>query len=171
VRHYHQKRRHQKRALAWVFRRLCGGLALAATAASMAGCAVSVPIGSFSNASAATDEDATGSIPSAPLVRLLGPEDWRRAKAALATALDPQGDGSPVSWDNPQSGVKGSFAPTGKAYPVDAKVCRSFRSEVERKAGVTAMQGLACADKTGEWAIAEVAPAPENGAKTTQAAR
>ena len=94
-----------------------------------------------------------------------------KGQSGLATALDPQGDGSPVSWDNPQSGVKGSFAPTGKAYPVDAKVCRSFRTEVERKAGVTAMQGLACADKTGEWAIAEVAPAPENGAKTTQAAR
>jgi surface antigen len=145
-------------------------LALAAMAASMAGCAVSVPIGSFSNANAAADDDATGSIPAAPLERLLGPEDWRRARAALSTALDPQGNGSLVSWDNPQSGVKGSFAPIGKAYPSDAKVCRGFRTDVERKAGAKTMQGVACADKTGEWSIAEIAsPAPDDDAKSPQA--
>ncbi len=125
-----------------------------------------MPIASLSNANAAADEDATGAIPAAPLERLLEPEDWRRAKAALSTALDPQGDGAPVSWDNPQSGVKGSFAPTGKAYPSDAKICRRFSTEVERKAGARTMQGVACADKTGEWTIGEIAaPAPDKNAK------
>ena len=174
MRHYHQKRRHQKRSLCGVLQALIGSLALAAMAASMAGCAVSVPIGSFmnANANAVADEDATGSIPSAPLERLLGPEDWRRAKAALSTALDPQGDGSPVSWDNPQSGVKGSFSPTSKAYPSDAKVCRRFSADVERKAGGKTMQGVACADKSGEWSIAEMAsPVADKSAKSPPAPR
>ncbi|MGA2637935.1 RT0821/Lpp0805 family surface protein [Methylocella sp.] len=149
---------------------LAACLALAAMAAAMGGCALSVPIGSFANANAAADDDATASIPAAPLERLLQPEDWRRAKAALSTALDPQGDGASVSWDNPQSGVKGSFAPTGKAYPSDAKVCRGFKTEVERKSGAKTMQGVACTDKTGEWTIAEIAPpAPDTGAKSPQA--
>ena len=100
------------------------------------------------------------------------PEDWRRAKAALSTALDPQGDGSPVSWDNPQSGVKGSFSPTSKAYPADAKVCRRFSADVERKAGAKTMQGVACADKSGEWSIAELAsPVADKSAKSPSAPR
>jgi surface antigen len=181
VRLYHQKRPHQKRPLSGVSHgpafgllrhahELAACLALAAMAACMAGCALSVPIASLSNANAAADDDATASIPGAPLERLLQPEDWRRAKAALSTALDPQGDGAPVSWDNPQSGVKGSFAPIGKAYPSDAKVCRGFKTEVERKSGAKTMQGVACADKTGEWTIAEIAPpASDTGAKSPQA--
>jgi surface antigen len=170
VRHYHQKRRHQKCSVSGVLQGLGAGLALAAMAASMAGCAISVPIGSFANANAAADDDATASIPAAPLERLLGPEDWRRARAALSTALDPQGDGSAVSWDNPQSGVKGSFTPIGKAYPSDAKVCRKFSTDVERKAGAKTMQGVACADKAGEWTIAEIAAsAPDNSAKSPPA--
>ncbi len=138
-------------------------LALVAISVAVGGCALSVPIASPSNANAATEDDATGAIPAAPLQRLLGPEDWRRAKAALATALDPQGDGSPVNWDNPQSGVKGSFAAMGKAYPSDARICRRFKTEIDRKTGGVTMQGLACADKNGEWTIAEIA-APQKDA-------
>src|SRR5438067_2431449 len=42
----------------------------------------------------------------------LGDEDWRRARAALGVALDPQGNGKPVKWDNPESGLRGSVNPT-----------------------------------------------------------
>ena len=43
-------------------------------------------------------------------------EDWRRAKAALGLALDPQGPGTLVSWDNPETSMKGQFTPTGAPY-------------------------------------------------------
>jgi surface antigen len=56
-------------------------------------------------------EDATGALPKSSLAGILDAEDWRRAKAALSTALDPQGNGSLVGWDNPDSGNKGSFTP------------------------------------------------------------
>ena len=99
--------------------------------------------------------DVTGSI---PRVHLLDAEDWRRAQAALATALDPQGNGSAVNWDNPDSGAKGSFVPVGKAYPLDGQVCRAFLAEIERKGQDRSLRGTACADRSGEWAVTEVNP-------------
>ena len=46
-----------------------------------------------------------------PLSPELGEEDWRRAKAALAVALDPQGAGARVSWDNPDTDAEGRLHP------------------------------------------------------------
>jgi surface antigen len=103
-------------------------------------------------------EDAAGSVTKLSLASLLDAEDWRRAKAALSTALDPQGNGSPVRWDNPDSGNKGSFVPVGKAYPSDTKICRPFRATVERKADEQSLQGTACTNPQGEWTIAEEKP-------------
>lgn len=116
---------------------------------------MSMPIAPLTSSS----DDATDSIPSSSLERLLDAEDWRRAKAALSTALDPQGNGAPVVWDNPQSGDKGSFAPTGKAYPSDGKICRAFSSQINRKSDEQSMQGTACSGKAGEWTILEITPA------------
>jgi len=103
-------------------------------------------------------EDTTGSLPKPPIANLLEPEDWRRAKAALSTALDPQGNGTLVGWDNPDSGNKGSFIPVGKAYPLDTGICRVFLAEFDRKGAEQSLQGTACADKKGEWTIAEAKP-------------
>jgi hypothetical protein len=36
------------------------------------------------------EDDATGALPKSSLAGLLDAEDWRRAKATLSTALDPQ---------------------------------------------------------------------------------
>lgn len=181
VRQYHQKRPLQKRpplrgspACAFAFwaaphfLRLHAAFALALAASLTSGCAVSIPI-ALSNASKA-DADATGSVPASALERLLDPEDWRRARAALSTALDPQGNGSLVSWDNPQSGAKGSFVPVGKAYPSDAKICRGFKTVVDWKITRT-MQGIACASKDGDWTIAEMAPATPGAGEKSASAR
>ena len=103
-------------------------------------------------------EDAAGAFQKPALASLLDAEDWRRAKAALSTALDPQGNGSLVGWDNPDSGNRGSFTPVGKPYPLEAGICRVFLAEVDRKGDEQAMQGTACSDKQGEWTIAEAKP-------------
>lgn len=115
---------------------------------------MSMPIASL----ASSKEDAIGAVPLSRLAQPLDGEDLRRAKAALATALDPQGNGSLVGWDNPESGAKGSFTPIGKAYPADAKICRVFLSQIDRKGNEQSMRGTACADKGGEWTIAEINP-------------
>ena len=62
-------------------------------------------------------------------------EDWRRAKSALDTALDPQGNGASVAWDNPTSGAKGSFLPLAQPYPKDDGICRPFAAHLALKGG------------------------------------
>lgn len=102
----------------------------------------------------------TGSVPAkvAPLSPALDQEDWRRANAALGTALDPQGDGASVNWDNPQTGAKGSFTPVGQAYPTEGKICRAFLAEVGTKDSHEYLQGAACREKTAEWSLTDVKP-------------
>jgi surface antigen len=102
-------------------------------------------------------EDVTGSIARfvSPLSEKLDPEDWRRALAALGTALDPQGNGEAVAWDNPQSGLKGAITPVGQAYPQEGRLCRAFLAEIGADETV---QGTGCRDKRGEWAVVEAKP-------------
>jgi hypothetical protein len=69
--------------------------------AIVAGCSMAFPISPL--ILPVSKEDAAGTAPKPSLAGLLDPEDSRRAKAALSTALDPQGNGS-LGWDNPASG-------------------------------------------------------------------
>ncbi|MGJ0508317.1 MAG: RT0821/Lpp0805 family surface protein [Methylocystis sp.] len=103
-------------------------------------------------------EDTTGSIakPIPRLSRRLDAEDLRRAMAALDTALDPQGSGARVHWDNPQSGAKGSFTPAGQPYPLDAKICRAFVAEITADDANEKLQGAACREKSADWTLTEV---------------
>lgn len=103
-------------------------------------------------------DDKAGAVEKSSLASLLDAEDWRRAKAALSNALDPQKNGSPVGWDNPDSGNRGSFTPVGKAFFREAGICRVFLATVDSKGDEHAMQGTACSDKRGEWTIAETIP-------------
>ncbi len=87
----------------------------------------------------------------------LNEEDWRRAKAALAVALDPQGPGTQVSWDNPATSRKGTFTPLGAPFVKDDQICRSF-SAVITGASPPALQGTACRPSGGEWVVKDVKP-------------
>jgi surface antigen len=113
-----------------------------------------MPIGSF--VPAGHSEDETGTISNEQFSNFLVGEDWQRARGALASALDPQGSGSVVHWNNPNSGVKGSFAAYGKSYPSEAGICRAFVADIDRKNAEDALQGTACADKGGEWTVTDV---------------
>jgi surface antigen len=124
----------------------------------LGGCSVSMPMSPFGKGS----DDITGSIggmsKSNPLSRALDNEDWRRAKAALSTALDPQGNGETVNWDNPQTGAKGSFVAVAQAYPSDDGVCRAFIANISAKEASESLRGTACRDKLGEWSLRNVRP-------------
>jgi 17 kDa outer membrane surface antigen len=130
--------------------KVCGAMFLAAT---LTGCSMTFPMAPFFTPG--SGDDAAAKTPPRPLASLLDASDWRRAKTALSTALDPQGNGSLVGWDNPDSGNKGSFAPVGEAYSLDSKTCRVFLAKVDRKGREQSVQGTACADRQGEWTIAE----------------
>jgi surface antigen len=111
-----------------------------------------MPIGSL----AVAKDDTTGAIPESALARLLDAEDWRRARAALSTSLDLQGNGLPVAWDNPASGAKGAFTPIGKAYSSDVRICRAFAVTVDRKGDEQAMRGTACSAQGADWIITDI---------------
>jgi hypothetical protein len=133
-------------------RKLLAGLALAQ---ALAACSLVGP--------AATDFEATGSIaapPPAPrkpaLPAALDEEDRRRALGALAIALDPQGNGTTVQWDNPVSKAHGSMTPTGFAYPENDLICRPFSAQFQTSSGPQSAQGSACRDKSAQWTLAEL---------------
>lgn len=134
------------------------GLALGLTA-----CSLSLPIGALKE----RDDDGltTGSIaaqkPVTQLSSLLTDEDWRRAQAALGVAVDPQGNGAPVSWDNPDTGKKGNFVAAGPLYLLENKICRTFIATIDSKgtSGVDQkLQGSSCRNGPNEWVVKESRP-------------
>jgi surface antigen len=88
----------------------------------------------------------------------LDPEDTRRARAAFATALDPQGSGSAVRWDNPDSGARGTVAAVGGPYLQGDTICRNFIASAQVASPETWRQGRACRLSPGEWDIRELKP-------------
>lgn len=125
---------------------------------------------SFSFGVAGLDEEepkTTGAIVSAaaaPLSPDLNEEDWRRAKAALAVALDPQGPGTQVSWDNPETYMKGTFTPAGGPFVKNDEICRAFTAQLSGPSQAS-LQGTACRPSGEEWAIKDVKPAKADGKK------
>ncbi len=126
--------------------------------------ALSASACSLSLGTSALDDDepkATGAIPAkavTPLSADLDEEDWRRAKAALGVALDPQGPGTQVSWDNPDTTRKGTFTPVGSPFVKNDEICRAFLATLVTKDGTKSLQGTACRPSGGEWAIKDVKP-------------
>jgi len=117
-------------------------------------CSMSFPMTSL------VPEDPPATASTAPkaslLAREMGTEDWRRAKGALAVALDPHGNGSPVAWSNPDSALKGEFRPVGQVFVKSDEICRAFLATVSGQASASTFQGTACRPSGGEWAIKQV---------------
>ena len=141
--------------------------AVCALALAEAGCSVSFPILGLSSKS--EDEvmttsavlPARGSSKPGALATLsseLGPEDLRRADGAMAVALDPQGNGAGVSWDNPQSGIKGAFTPVGGPFLRSDEICRAFIASVQLQSRTERLQGTACRPSGGEWTVTDMQP-------------
>lgn len=134
-------------------------LALAAAllgAVVAGGCTLSFPMMSLIPSS-----ETTGSIAQSvsPLSPKLEGEDWRRAKAALNTALDPTGNGAPVAWSNPETATKGSFAPVGQPFVKNDELCRTFMAALNFGAHEEWLQGAACRVGSEEWTVQDVKPA------------
>lgn len=129
-----------------------------------AGCSITLPIFSteksdpYEKSATLTTASLKPAKGISPLSPELGTEDWRRAAGAMALALDPQGNGAAVSWDNPESGTKGVFSPVSGPVLRSDEICRAFLSTIMLQTGASKMQGTACRPSGGDWAIKEVAP-------------
>ncbi len=78
--------------------------------------------------------------------------------SGAATALDIQGDGKTVNWDNPDSGAKGSFTPVGAPFVVKDDICRAFLADLSGKLQPATLQGSACRAGPGDWTIKDAKP-------------
>lgn len=119
----------------------------------LGGCSFAIP------ALTPAPEETTGSIRRIEerLSSELSAEDWRRAKGALALALDPQGNGRPVKWDNPESRMAGEIAALGSPFVDSDEVCRRFRATIDPPAAPPKrVEGQACRLSPDEWAIRDV---------------
>ena len=96
---------------------------------------------------------STGSIAKPPTSfgKDLDDEDWRRAHAAMSVALDPQGNGRPVKWDNPESAMRGSISPTGLPYVANDEICRDFLASVISAKSSRFIRGTSCRPSGGTW--------------------
>lgn len=145
-----------------LFNRMKGIFGVVMLATGMAGCSLSMQLASLQN-----DDDITASIPGAEKPATLSPaldaEDWRRAQGALSLAIDPQGSGQPVNWDNPSTRRRGSFMPHGDIVLAQETICRGFSATLVEAspAGTvseTRHEGKACRRGPGEWVIESVLP-------------
>jgi surface antigen len=81
----------------------------------------------------------------------------------MALALDPQGNGSPVSWDNAESKSSGRFTPVGGPFLRDDEVCRAFLASLSTLMERHALQGTACRPSGGDWSIRDLKPWKQPG--------
>lgn len=88
----------------------------------------------------------------------LGAEDIRRAHGAMALALDPQGNGSPVSWDNAESKASGRFTPVALPFLKDDEICRAFLTTIRTQMDHKTLQGTACRLSGQDWTIKDLQP-------------
>lgn len=125
--------------------------------ACICGCSFSIP-----SLVPSKPEDVTGSIAPAvggkTLSPELGQEDWRRAKVALALALDPQGDGHAVRWDNPDTRLRGEITPRGAPFVDQDEICRLFTATIAHPSGrLSTFEGSACRLTAGDWELRRLA--------------
>lgn len=133
--------------------------AVALSAIMLGGCSLSFPIASL--VGGGSEPETTQSVqakPASPLSANLGVEDWRRARAAMAVALDPQGNGAAVNWDNPETALRGTFAPVGQPFVRSDEICRAFVSSITGQGEPIWLQGTACRRSAGEWTVSDVTP-------------
>jgi hypothetical protein len=116
-----------------------------------------------------TEDDVTGTISAAssspaslsheaPPIPAPSAQDWPIARLALASALDPQGAGAMVSWENPASGARGAITPVGAIYVADGQTCRAFLADIGGKAPARRVQGRGCRDANGQWVVSDLKP-------------
>ncbi|MGH1570213.1 RT0821/Lpp0805 family surface protein [Methylobacterium sp. P31] len=106
----------------------------------------------------AEEPAVTGSIEKRPVSfgDDLAEEDWRRARAALTVALDPQGNGRPVKWDNPETGLHGTVNPTGLPYVAEDLICRNFLASIIGPERSRFVRGTGCKPSGGAWALKRI---------------
>jgi len=83
---------------------------------------------------------------------MLDQRDKRMAAEAQQKALESAPTGTPVAWNNPDSGHSASITPT-KTYQSGGTYCREFQSDVIIDGKPDKAWGTACRQPDGSWKV------------------
>ncbi len=89
-------------------------------------------------------------------------DDLATARAAAEAMLDQEGETS-ASWNNPATGAHGTITRVAAAYTVGGTECRDFLSSYVREKSQAWLQGQACRNAFGHWAVRELQPWRRHG--------
>lgn len=106
------------------------------------------------------DKDVTGSIGATRVNAVMPTEsDLAFARNAASDVLTKGDKDSSQSWENPQTGARGSVTPLAQAYSgEDGKTCRDFLASYVNGAVENWLQGAACKTGRGRWEIQTLTP-------------
>jgi surface antigen len=142
------------------------GLHAAAVALALmaGGCSFSYQLGSlFEKSKEQASAETTGSISSKPAAAPSKPQATERdlayARAAASEVLRQGGEGASQSWENPETGARGTVTPIASAYDQDGFTCQDFlASYVRTGSGEDWMRGEACRVHKGNWEVRSLKP-------------
>jgi hypothetical protein len=128
-------------------------------ALSVGGCSFSYQLDMFGKKD---DASLTGSLRPAPAIKPvadLPPEgDLVIARAAVSEVMTKGGKDASVSWENPQTGTRGTVTPIATAHSEDGVTCHEFLASFEREGNSSWMQGEACRANKGKWEVRNLKP-------------
>jgi surface antigen len=132
-----------------------------ALALSLGGCSFSYQLDNLFGKK--DDGSLTGALqPAAPAVKPvaeLPPEaDLVIARAAVSEVMSKGGKDASVSWENPQTGGRGTVTPIATARNEDGVTCHEFLASFEREGNSSWMQGDACRANKGKWEVRSLKP-------------
>ena len=119
------------------------------------GCSLSRP-----DAYARMDADVTGSLAKQPASPPAPTEsDLAFARTTASDVLTKGDKDSSQSWENPETGARGSVTPLSQAYSADdGRTCRDFLASYVNGVSESWLQGAACRGGQGRWEIHTLKP-------------
>jgi surface antigen len=144
-----------------LWQRLPAAAGAFALALSVGGCSFSYQLDSTFGKK--DDASLTGSLrtpaPAIKPVADLPPEgDLVIARAAVSEVMTKGGKDASVSWENPQTGTRGTVTPIATAHSEDGVTCHEFLASFEREGNSSWMQGEACRANKGKWEVRNLKP-------------
>lgn len=79
------------------------------------------------------------------------------ARAAVSEVMTKGGKDASVSWENPETGTRGTVTPIATARNEEGTTCHDFLASFERQGTSSWMQGEACRAK-GKWEVRSLRP-------------
>lgn len=125
----------------------CNTQAVGAVVGGAVGGVVGSRLGEGSNRAIAT---ILGAAIGAVIGSKIGRDFDERDRACMGHALELMGDGRPVTWTNPATGVNYRLTPL-KGYEAAGRPCRDFTTRVRSGQKSETVRGTACRRSDGAW--------------------